>query len=97
MLLTEINIDDLDKLKQLRLERLQCFFASSLPFCQIQIDVNNVLAIYSPHAGIMEEIMNELEELRYYACLILGVKSITLHLAQMEVFCTDIYPDQSKA
>jgi hypothetical protein len=94
MLLTEINIDDLDKLKQLRMERLLCFFTSSLPFCQIQIDGDNVLAIYCPHGGIMEELMNELEDLRYYACLIVGAKLVTLHLAQKEVLCNDIYLDQ---
>ncbi len=94
MLLTEITMDDLDKLNQLRLERLLCFFTSSLPFCQIQIDGNNTLAIYCPHGGIMEELMNELEDLRYYACLILGVKLITLHLAQKEVMYIDIFPDQ---
>jgi hypothetical protein len=94
MLLTEITMDDLDKLSQLRLERLFCFFTSSLPFCQIQIDGNNVLAIYCPHGGIMEELMNELEELRYYACLILGVKSISLHIAQQEVLFTDTYLEE---
>jgi hypothetical protein len=91
MLLTEINIDDLDKLKELRMERLLCFFTSSLPFCQIQIDEDNVLAIYCPHGGIMEELMNELDDLRYYACLILGVKSISLRIAQQEVLFTDTY------
>jgi hypothetical protein len=91
MFLTKINIDDLDKLQQFRLERLRHFFTSSLPFCLIRINDDNILVISCPHAGIMDELFIEMEDLRYYAGLILGVKSISLHLAQVEVLRTNTY------
>jgi hypothetical protein len=83
--LTEINVDDLNKLQQLRMERLLGLFSSSLPFCMIQIDGDNVLSIHCHHAGIMDLLMTELDDLCYYARLVLGVKSISLYLLHQEI------------
>jgi hypothetical protein len=46
MLLTELNVNDLKKLEQLRIDRLLLFFTSSLQHCLLQIDVDNMLTIY---------------------------------------------------
>jgi hypothetical protein len=85
MSLTEINADDLKILECMRMERLLCFFATSLPFCLIKINIGNILAISCPYPEIMFELINELEDLHHYASLILGVNSISLHLAQEEM------------
>lgn len=89
--LTEMNVDDLNKLKQLRMERLVGLFSSSLPFCLIQIDADNVLSIRCHHAGIMDMLISELEDLCYYACLIVGVKFISLHSLHKEILRVDAF------
>ncbi len=89
--LTEMNVDDLNKLKQLRMERLIGIFSSSLPFCLIQIDDENVLSIHCHHAGVMNGLISELEDLCYYACLIAGVKFISLHSLQREILRVDAF------
>jgi hypothetical protein len=92
MSLTELNINDLNKLKQLRLERLLHFFTSSLPLCLIQIDAsNNTLAVYCPHSKVLDELLSDLEDLRNYAWLILGVSEIALYLCQKEILHTNIH------
>ena len=90
MLLTEINVDDLNKLMQLRLERLLHFFTSSLPHCLIQIDAGNMLTIYCLHSEIVDELLDDLENLCCYAWLILGVRKISLHFGLEEILRTDI-------
>jgi hypothetical protein len=89
--LTEMNVEDLNKLNQLRMERLIGLFSSSLPFCLIQIDEENVLSIHCHHAGIMDRLIGELEDLCYYACLIVGVKFISLHSLQKEILRVDAF------
>jgi hypothetical protein len=89
--LTEINVDDLNKLSQLRMERIIGLFPSSLPFCLIQIDTDNVLSIHCHHAGIMDRLIAELEDLCYYACLIVGVRSISLNSLHKEILRADAF------
>ncbi len=57
MVLTEINVDDRNKLMQLRIDRLLHFFTSSLPHCLIQIDGDNMLTVYC----LSIEINNQIE------------------------------------
>ena len=83
--LTEMNIDDFNKLRQLRMERLIGLFSASLPFCLLQIDDENILSIHCYHAGITDRLIAELEDLCYYACLIVGAKLISLHSLQKEI------------
>jgi hypothetical protein len=88
---TEMNVNDLNKLKHLRIERLLGLFSSSLPFCLIQVDADNVLSIHCYHAGILERLISELEDLCYYSCLIVGVKFISLHSLNKEVLRVDAF------
>jgi hypothetical protein len=92
MLLTEINIDDLDQLKRFRLQRLLHFFTTSLPLCLIQVDVSsNTLAVYCPREEIVDNLLDDLEDLCRYAWLILGVRAIALYFCQEEILRTDIH------
>jgi hypothetical protein len=88
---TEMNVNDLNKLRQLRMDRFIGLFSSTLPFCLIQIDAENVLTIHCYHAGIMNGLVSEIEDLCYYACLIIGAKFISLHLLQKEVLRVDAF------
>jgi hypothetical protein len=89
MLLTELNVDDLNKLEQLRIDRLQLFFTSSLPHCLLEID-EDLLSIYCLHPEIVDELLDDLEDLQSHAWLILGVKKISLYFSLEEILCTHI-------
>jgi hypothetical protein len=91
MLLTDMNDEDLDLLQQFRLERLLGFFTSSLPYCLTQIDERNMLTIYCPSSGIVDELLDAFDELCAHARLVLGVKTIGLYFAQEEILRTDTY------
>ena len=90
MLLTEINVDDLKKLERLRIDRLQLFFTSSLPRCLLQINVDNMLTIYCLHSETVDDLLDNLEDLRSHVWLILGVKKISLYFGLDEILCTDV-------
>jgi hypothetical protein len=89
MALTEINIDDLTKLKQFRIDRLRRFFISSLPRCLIRVDASNTLVVHCPHPKIVDELLDDLEDLCNHAWLILGVQSIALYFCQEKIFYTN--------
>jgi hypothetical protein len=90
MLLTEITVDDLHKLMQLRIERLLHFFTSSLPCCQIQITAENILIINCPSSIVVEDLLDDLEDLCNHAWLIVGVKKIALYFGSEEILLTDV-------
>ncbi len=91
MVLTEINVDDLNKLMHLRIERLLHFFASSLPSCLIHIDADQTLSVHCPHTEIVDDLLDELEDLCTHAWLILGVSKIALYFGQEEILSTNTY------
>jgi hypothetical protein len=84
MTLTEINTDDLNKLNQLRVERFFDLFSRSLSNCLLQLD-NEALSIHCYQAGIMGKLLDELNEVSYYARLVLGAQSISFNLLNEEV------------
>jgi hypothetical protein len=84
MLLTKINTDDLNKLNQLRVERFAGLFTSNLSKCLLQVE-GNILFIHCYHEGLMGEVLDELDELVYYAHLILGTQSISFNLFNEEI------------
>ena len=91
MVLTEINVDDLNKLMHLRIERLIHLFASSLPNCLIHIDADHTLSVHCPQSEIVDDLLDELEDLCNHAWLILGVSKIALYFGQEEILSTNTY------
>jgi CRISPR/Cas system endoribonuclease Cas6 (RAMP superfamily) len=81
MSLTPINTADLEQLQQFRIQRFVCFFANNLQYCPVLVNADNTLAIYCPDAEFIDELLDELEDLRHYAYIILGVHEIILYLA----------------
>jgi hypothetical protein len=81
---TELNIDDVNRLSQLRIERLAKFFAASLSYCSMYVNANNKLIIACFNPDVMGELLDDSDELCYYACLILGVRSLSIHLSAEE-------------
>lgn len=91
MLLTELNVDDLDTLTHFRVQRFLHFFATSLPSCLIQLDSDRMLAIHCPSTEIIDDLLDDLEELCDRAWLILGVHSLSLYFGGEEILCTNTY------
>ena len=91
MLLTEMSLDDLRLLEQLRIERLRSFFSQSLMECPISIHQDNLLTIHCPDPWLIDILIDDTEELCEYAWLILGVESIVLSFAQEEVYRVDYH------
>jgi hypothetical protein len=91
MVLTEINVDDLNKLMHLRIERLIHLFASSLPSCLIHIDAEHTLSVHCPQSEIVDDLLDELEDLCNHAWLILGASKIALYFGQEEILSTNTY------
>lgn len=80
MVFTELSIDDINRLSQIRVERLTKFFAASLSNCSMYVNANNNLIIACFNSNVMEELLDDLDELSRYARLILGVRSLSIHL-----------------
>ncbi len=91
MLLTELNVEDLDTLMHFRVERFLHFFATSLPSCLIQLDGHRALAIHCPSTEIVDDLLDDFEELCDRAWLILGVNAISLYFGEEEVLNTNTY------
>ncbi len=91
MLLTEINVNDLNTLMHFRIERLLNFFASSLPHCLIQIDAGELLAIHCSSSAVVDDLLDELEDLCQHAWLILGVHSIAVYFGEEEILRANTY------
>jgi hypothetical protein len=89
MLLTEMNVEDLNTLMQFRIERLLHFFASSLPKCLIQIDSGNLLIVHCPNSVVVDDLLNDLEDLCSHAWLILGVPQVAVYFGQEEILCAN--------
>jgi hypothetical protein len=85
MLLTEINVDDLNTLMHFRIERFLQFFTASLPNCLIQIDSCDLLAIHCPSSDLVDDLLDEFEEMCDRAWLILGVNTIALYFGEEEI------------
>jgi hypothetical protein len=77
--LSTITLADLQLLEQLRIDRLRSFCTHSLAQVQIFID-RNVLNIFCPKPSIVNAVLTDIDNLRTYARLILGVDTISVHL-----------------
>lgn len=90
----EFTTYDLNLIKHFRLERLRSFFAESLLSCHISLNCRRVLVVYSSDFSVIDKLLNELEDLGYYAELVLGAKAIALYFAQEEIYRAEVYSIQ---
>ena len=84
----ELTTNDLLILEKQRLERLRSFFADSLRLCFIHINQNNVLTIHCSQPWIVDHLLDEIQQLRWYAWVIAGAQQISICFAQEEVYRT---------
>lgn len=85
-MLPDLNANDLFILEKHRLERLRSFFLDSLSLCFIFLDSNNSLNIHCPEPWLVDHLLNELNELRWYTWVVVGADTISICYAQEEIF-----------
>jgi len=85
----ELTADDLFILEKHRLERLRCFFAETLTLCFMHLDHQNRLSIHCSEPWVMDELLREIEQLRWYAWIIVGARQLSLCFAQEEIYATN--------
>lgn len=84
----QLTTDDLLKLEKLRLERLQAFFVESLGLCFVHLNQSNHLAICCPNPRLVDQLLDEIEALCWYAWVIVGVTQISIYFVGEEVYKT---------
>ncbi|UBF28469.1 hypothetical protein K9N68_11680 [Kovacikia minuta CCNUW1] len=84
----ELTADDLLILEQHRLERLRSFFGETLRLCFIYLDKKNTLAIHCSEPWIVDQLLNEMNELRWYSWMVVGASQISICFAQEEIHKT---------
>lgn len=77
-------------LEKLCLERLCTFFPETLPLCAIQIDRHNTLTLYCPEPWVVDQLLNEMEALQWYAWITVGAYHIVVYYADEEICATEI-------
>lgn len=71
-----------------RLERLRSYFGDTLRLCDLQVNKQNRLLIDCSQPWIVDQLMGEMNELRWYAWVTVGVHSVALYFAGVKVYAT---------
>jgi len=91
----EFTVDDVTVLEHYRMERLLTLFADTLPFCCLN-HYKNQLTIHCSEPWIVDELLAQIDQLRYAVKVVMGVKKISICFAQEEIFKTLTAPSTKK-
>jgi len=84
----ELTTNDLVTLKQYRLERFRSFFFSTLSACPLCLDEQQTLIIYCLEPQFVDQLLSQIEQLRWYARIVLGVSCLAINFVQEEIYRT---------
>lgn len=84
----ELTSEDRLLLEKCRLERLRSFFGDTLRRCFLQLNEKNVLTIHCSEAWIVDQLMSEIIQLRWYAWIVVGAARLSICFAEEEVYKT---------
>jgi hypothetical protein len=82
----DLTANDLLILEKHRLERLRSFFADTLSFCFLHLGDRNTLVIHCMEAWTVDQLLTEMDQLRCYAWLVVGVAHVSVYFSQEKVF-----------
>ncbi|XGW00487.1 MAG: hypothetical protein ACAF41_16320 [Leptolyngbya sp. BL-A-14] len=82
----ELTVEDSLILEKHRLERLRSFFAETLTQCFLHVDQTNTLKIHCSEPWIVDQLLSEIEQLRWYVWVVVGAKRLSVCFAQEEVY-----------
>jgi hypothetical protein len=86
----ELTTDDVTRLEQFRLERLCRFFAQNLSHCFIYLSGRETLVVQCSEPSILDNLLEDLEDLCYFAKIILGAKAIAVCFVPEKTHGADI-------
>lgn len=81
----ELTDDDRLILEGQRLERFRSFFYETISFCFLQLDSKNELVIHCSEPWLVDQLLCEIDQLCWYAWVIVGVSSLSIYFAQEEI------------
>ena len=84
----ELTTNDLLMLEQYRLQRFRSFFFSALISCPICLDANNTLVIHCLEPELVDRLLSQIDQLRWYARIVLGVHCLAIKFIQEEIYRT---------
>jgi hypothetical protein len=87
----ELTTNDLLLLEQYRLDRFRSFFADTLPLCFLHLDSNGLLKIHCSEPWIVDELLDGIQPLLWYAWVIVGARSLSIYFAQEEIVQSQTY------
>ena len=84
----ELTTNDLVMLEQYRLQRFRSFFFSTLIASSLCLDEEQTLIIYCLEPQFVDQLLSQIDQLRWYARLILGVSCLAINFVQEEIYRT---------
>jgi hypothetical protein len=79
---------DLNLLKSHRLNRLRSFFPNCLTTSRLTLRANNQLLIHCSEPWMVDDLLTEVDRLRWYTWLVLGVRQVAICFADEEIYST---------
>jgi hypothetical protein len=84
----ELTVEDSLLLEKCRLERLRSFFTNALAKCLLHLDQKNRLTIHCSEPWIVDQLLSEVEQLRWYVWVVVGAQRLSICFAQEEIYQT---------
>jgi hypothetical protein len=82
----QITLEDLQILRQGRLDRLRKVFIKPLGLCRLQVTRRDRLVIHCPEPWVVDELMENLDELIEAARIVVGAQSLSICFVGEEIF-----------
>jgi hypothetical protein len=96
----QITLEDLQTLRQHRLDRLRKMFIKPLGLCRLQVTRRDRLVIHCPEPWVVDELMDDLDELTEAARIVVGAQSMSICFVGEEIYRTrtlEVYEQQRYA
>lgn len=84
----ELTTNDLVTLEQYRLQRFRSFFFSTLVGCPLCLDEDQTLIIHCLDSELVDQLLRQIDQLRQYARIVLGIHCLTIQFVQEEIYRT---------
>ncbi|XHX77947.1 MAG: hypothetical protein RBJ76_26520 [Stenomitos frigidus ULC029] len=84
----ELTTNDLVALEQYRLQRFRSFFFSTLMSCPLCLDEHQTLIIHCLEPQFVDQLLTQMDQLRWYARIVLGVSCLAVNFVQEEIYRT---------
>lgn len=75
-------------LQKHRLNRFRSFFPNSLKPSLLELGTKNHLSIHCAEAWMVDDLLSEIDRLRWYTWMVLGVSQVAICFAHEEIYST---------